>query len=223
MVGALKRRPSAARPIPIRRRSRLAAAAATQQPTTMPMAAATVTTGHRRHRHLTDMAAEGGRSLAVKYHSLIIYFINYLSWNKDKETLRCRLRVRLSERGKVLKEVGYRNASAWKKSFYLWPLTNASPAVTSVSPVNILKVVVLPAPFTPEVDMEKVSNIKRTFSLTTSFRHQMVQLYTWISCIQILRLNEKHKLTVNSLFEHSFYTFVVIYFRNICTLSAYIL
>ena len=79
MVGALKRRPSAARPIPIRRRSRLAAAAATQQPTTMPMAAATVTTGHRRHRHLTDMAAEGGRSLAVKYHSLIIYFINYLS------------------------------------------------------------------------------------------------------------------------------------------------
>ena len=132
----------------------------------------------------------------------------------------CLLPMPMYER---LKEVGYRNASAWKKSFYLWPLTNASPAVTSVSPVNILKVVVLPAPFTPEVDMEKVSNIKRTFSLTTSFRHQMVQLYTWISCIQILRLNEKHKLTVNSLFEHSFYTFVVIYFRNICTLSAYIL
>ena len=79
----------------------------------------------------------------------------------------CLLPMPIYER---LKEVGYRNASAWKKSFYLWPLTNASPAVTSVSPVNILKVVVLPAPFTPEVDVKNVSNIKRTFSLTTSFR-----------------------------------------------------
>lgn len=32
---------------------------------------------------------------------------------------------------------------------YLYPATDASPEVTSVSPVSILKVVVLPAPFTP--------------------------------------------------------------------------
>lgn len=32
---------------------------------------------------------------------------------------------------------------------YLYPATDASPDVTSVSPVSILKVVVLPAPFTP--------------------------------------------------------------------------
>lgn len=33
--------------------------------------------------------------------------------------------------------------------FHLFPLRNASPPVTSVSPVNILKVDDLPAPFTP--------------------------------------------------------------------------
>ena len=32
---------------------------------------------------------------------------------------------------------------------YLWPSRNASPEVGFKSPVNILKVVVFPAPFTP--------------------------------------------------------------------------
>lgn len=35
------------------------------------------------------------------------------------------------------------------RSSYLYPSTDASPELTSVSPVSILKVVVFPAPLTP--------------------------------------------------------------------------
>jgi hypothetical protein len=63
-------------------------------------------------------------------------------------------------------------------------LTNASPAVTAVSPVSILKVVVFPAPFTPSRPKHsarptpKVSRLTATRSyFFTRFRTYIYNLY----------------------------------------------
>jgi hypothetical protein len=105
-------------------------------------------------------------------------------------------------------------------------LTNASPAVTAVSPVSILKVVVLPAPLTPSRPKHsarptpKVSRLTATRSyFFTRFRTYIKGLCHEMNTLIFLKATPKvNRLTATrSYFFTRFRTYICNLYNLLCT------